>query len=82
MEFQVDLGLYLEISESISSLSFLKYHLRIIFLAKPSKSLCKFNSLINDGVGEKPKPFFRTLISVLDNTFSMKLITESAIKYL
>ena len=43
----------------------------------PSKSLCKSVSLINDGVGEKPKPFSRTLISVSDNTFLLRLNTES-----
>ena len=35
------------------------------------------DSLINDHVGEKPKPFSRTLISVLDNTFVLRLTTES-----
>ena len=48
-----------------------------ICIAESSKSLCKSASLINDGVGEKPKPFSRTLISVLHNTFLLRLNTES-----
>ena len=67
--FHVDLNSYFETSEGIYWLSFLKYHLHLIFLAKSSKSLCKSASLINDGVGEKPKPFSRTLIFVLDNIY-------------
>ena len=67
--FHVDLSSYFETSEGIYWLSFLKYHLHLIFLAKSSKSLCKSASLINDGVGEKPKPFSKTLISVLDNIY-------------
>ena len=50
--FHVDLGLNVETAEGISWLSFLKYHLHLISLAKSSKSLCKSASLINDGVGE------------------------------
>ena len=51
--------------------------MHLIFLAKLSKSLCKSASLINDGVGEKPKPFSWALISVLDNTFLFRLNMES-----
>ena len=51
-----------------------------MFLAKSSKSLYKSASLIKDGVGEKPKPFSRTLISVSDNTFLLRLNTESVEK--
>ena len=39
--------------------------------------LLKSTSLINDSVGEKPKSFSRNLISVLDNTFSLQLNTDS-----
>ena len=43
------------------------------FLAKSSKSLSKSALLINDGLGEEPKRSSRTIISVLDITFLLKL---------
>ena len=48
--FHVDLSLHVETWEGIYWLSFLKYDLHLIFLAKSSKSLCKSGSLINYGV--------------------------------
>ena len=51
----------------------LKYHLHLIFLLNSLKSLRKSASLIKDWLGEKPKPFCSTLISLCDKTFLLKL---------
>ena len=75
-EFQVDLLWNVGISLLLWVL-FLKYHLHLIFLLNSLKSLRKSASLIKDGVGEKPKPFSSTLISVCYKTFLLKLKTQS-----
>ena len=36
--------------------------------------------MIKNRVGEKPKPFCRTLIFVLDDSFSLRLNMESEVK--
>ena len=59
--FHLVLDLNEETSESISWFSFLQYHFHLSFLASVLRSLCKSSSFVNDGVGEKPKPFSRNL---------------------
>ena len=74
--FQVDLLWNVGIS-LLHWVLFLKCHLHLIFLLNLLKSLRKSTSLIKDRVGEKPKPFSSTLISVCDKTFLLKLKTQS-----
>ena len=47
----------------------LKNHLHIIFLAKSAKSLLRSALFIKVGVGEKPNPFPKTLISKSVNIY-------------
>ena len=52
-------------------------HHTIMSPAKLLKPLWMSASLINDDVGEKPKPFSRTFASARDNTHLFKINTES-----
>ena len=61
----------------VSVISFLKYHLHLIFLKKLANTFSGSASLINDGAGEKPYPLPNITISKSENTLWLKLKTTS-----
>ena len=75
--FQLDLGRKAGTTVKFGDGSSLEDHLDLIFLINSPKSLLRSPLLVVIGVGTKPYPFSKTLVSVSLSTFLLRLNTLS-----